>query len=107
MIQTQEGFLILEVEQRYEAGLQPLDKVEDEIMDKLFEAKVDPAVRDFLKQLRQDSYVQVKPGYVDTAAVVSTEIQEVSAVPDASVKKQKMAHKFLIFGHKKYPSQGT
>jgi peptidyl-prolyl cis-trans isomerase SurA len=107
VIQTQEGFLILEVEQRYEAGLQPLDKVEDEIMDKLFEAKVDPAVRDFLKQLRQDSYVQVKPGYVDTAAVVSTEIQEVSAVPDASVKKQKMAHKFLIFGHKKYPSQGT
>jgi peptidyl-prolyl cis-trans isomerase SurA len=107
VIQTQEGFLILQVEQRYEAGLQPLDKVDDEITDKLFQAKVEPALRDYLKQLRQDSYVQVKPGYVDTAAVPSTEIQEVSAVPEASVKKQKMAHKFLIFGHKKYPTQGT
>jgi peptidyl-prolyl cis-trans isomerase SurA len=107
VIQTQEGFLILQVEQRYEAGLQPLDKVEDEITDKLFTTKVEPALRDYLKQLRQDSYVQVKPGYVDTAAVPSTEIQEVSAVPDSGAKKQKMAHKFLIFGHKKYPSQGT
>lgn len=107
VIQTKTGFLILQVEQRYEAGLQPLEKVDDEITDKLFSAKVEPELRDYLKQLRQDSFVEVKPGYVDTAAVASTQIQEVSAVPDAGVKKQKMAHKFLFFGHKKYPSQGT
>jgi peptidyl-prolyl cis-trans isomerase SurA len=107
VIQVKTGFEIIQVEQHYDAGLQPLDKVEDEITDKLFSAKVQPELRDYLKKLRQDSFVQVKPGYVDTAAVPSTEIQEVSAVPDAGPKKQKMAHKFLIFGHKKYPSQGT
>jgi peptidyl-prolyl cis-trans isomerase SurA len=107
VIQVKTGFEIIQVEQHYDAGLQPLDKVEDEITDKLFSAKVQPELRDYLKQLRQDSFVQVKPGYVDTAAVASTEIQEVSAVPDTGAKKQKMAHKFLIFGHKKYPTQGT
>jgi peptidyl-prolyl cis-trans isomerase SurA len=107
VIQVKTGFEIIQVEQHYDAGLQPLDKVEDEITDKLFSAKVQPELRNYLKELRQDSFVQVKPGYVDTAAVASTEIQEVSAVPDTAAKKQKMAHKFLIFGHKKYPSQGT
>jgi peptidyl-prolyl cis-trans isomerase SurA len=107
VIQVKTGFEIIQVEQHYDAGLQPLDKVEDEITDKLFSAKVQPELRNYLKELRQDSFVQVKPGYVDTAAVASTEIQEVSAVPDTGPKKQKMAHKFLIFGHKKYPSQGT
>jgi peptidyl-prolyl cis-trans isomerase SurA len=106
VIQTKTGFLILQVEQRYEAGLQPLDKVSDEIENKLFEVKMQPQLRDYLRQLRMDSYVQVKPGYVDSAAVVSTQIQEVSATPDAT-KKVKTQHKFLFFGHKKFPTQGT
>jgi peptidyl-prolyl cis-trans isomerase SurA len=106
VIQTKTGFLILQVEQRYEAGLQPLDKVEDEITDKLFTAKMEPQLRDYLKQLRQDSFVEVKPGYVDTAAVVSTGIQEVSATPD-DAKKVKAGHRFLFFGKKKIAAQGT
>jgi peptidyl-prolyl cis-trans isomerase SurA len=106
VIQTKSGFLILQVEQRYEAGLQPLDKVQDEITDKLFSAKVEPQLRDYLKQLRQDSFVEVKPGYVDTAAVPSTTIQEVSATPDVT-KKIKAGHRFLFFGKKKTAVQGT
>jgi peptidyl-prolyl cis-trans isomerase SurA len=108
VIQTKTGFLILQVEQRYDAGQQPLDKVDDEITNKLFEAKLEPALRDYLKQLRQDSFVEVKPGYVDTAAVPTNTIQEVAPGTDTSKKvKTKAAHKFLIFGHKKYPTQGT
>jgi peptidyl-prolyl cis-trans isomerase SurA len=106
VIQTKTGFLILQVEQRYEAGLQPLDKVEDEITNKLFAVKAEPQLRDFLKQLRQDSFVEVKPGYVDTAAVPSTTIQEVSATPDVT-KKIKAGHRFLFFGKKKTAVQGT
>jgi peptidyl-prolyl cis-trans isomerase SurA len=106
VIQTKTGFLILQVEQRYEAGLQPLDKVEDEITDKLYTQKMEPQLRDYLKQLRQDSFVEVKPGYVDTAAVASTQIQEVSAIPD-DTKKVKAGHRFLFFGKKKPAAQGT
>jgi hypothetical protein len=67
---------------------------------------MEPQLRDYLKQLRQDSFVEVKPGYVDTAAVASTQIQEVSAIPD-DTKKVKAGHRFLFFGKKKPAAQGT
>lgn len=83
VIQTPNGFEILHVNQHYQAGLQPLDKVEDEIMNKLYSQKIEPAMRDYLEKLRQDSYVVVKPGYVDSAAVGgNTVIQEVSPSQD-------------------------
>ena len=39
--------------------------------------------------LREDSYVEVKPGYVDTAAVACQPIDEVPATPDDDGKKKK------------------
>lgn len=100
VIETKTGFLILQVEQHYASGLQPLDKVENEINNKLYMQKMDPALRDYLKQLRQDSYVDVKPGYVDTAAVPSTGITEVSPVPDTTKTKKGMK-RFLLFGKRR------
>jgi peptidyl-prolyl cis-trans isomerase SurA len=100
VIETKTGFLILQVEQHYAAGLQPLDKVEVEINNKLYRQKMEPALRDYLKELRQDSYVEVKPGYVDTAAVPSTGITEVSPVPDTTKTKKGMK-RFLLFGKRR------
>jgi peptidyl-prolyl cis-trans isomerase SurA len=100
VIETKTGFLILQVEQRYAAGLQPLDKVEEEINSKLYMSKMEPALRDYLKQLRQDSFVEVKPGYVDTAAVPLTGIVEVSPAPDTAKKRNGMK-RFLLFGKRR------
>ncbi len=100
VIETKTGFLILQVEQHYAAGLQPLDKVEVEINNKLYMQKMEPALRDYLKQLRQDSYVDVKPGYVDTAAVPTTGITEVTPVPDTAKTKKGMK-RFLLFGKRR------
>jgi peptidyl-prolyl cis-trans isomerase SurA len=91
VIATKTGFLILQVQEHYAAGQQPQDKVENEIMDKLYSAKLRPALRDYLETLRQDSYVEVKPGYTDTAAVSSSTIEEVAPTPDANDKKKKNA----------------
>jgi len=69
--------------------LQPLDKVEGEITNILYRQKMDPAMREYLAMLREESYVLVKPGYTDTAAVAgATAIQEVAPTPDASDKKK-------------------
>ena len=38
-------------------------------MNKLYRQKMEPAMREYLAQLREESYVQVKPGYTDSAAV--------------------------------------
>jgi len=89
VIQTKTGFEVLKVLDHYQAGLQPLDKVEGEISNILYRQKMDPAMREYLGQLREESYVTVKPGYVDSAAVPgATVIQEVAPTPDAADKKK-------------------
>ncbi len=83
---TQTGYLILQVQEHYPAGQQPEDKVEDEIMNHLYNEQMKPTMRTYLKTLREDSYVQVKPPYVDTAAVAEATIDEVPATPDDTGK---------------------
>jgi peptidyl-prolyl cis-trans isomerase SurA len=90
VIQTKTGFEVLRVEAHFQAGLQPLDKVENEIMNRIYSQKMQPTMREYLGQLREQSYVMVKPGYTDTAAVLGASvIQEVAATPDAADKKTK------------------
>jgi peptidyl-prolyl cis-trans isomerase SurA len=89
VIQTKTGFEVLKVENHYQAGLQPQDKVENEIMNRLYMQKMQPQMRDYLGQLREESYVMVKPGYTDTAAVAGASvIQEVQPTPDVATKKK-------------------
>ena len=48
--------------------------------------------------LREQSFVVIKPGYQDVAGGAgNSEIQEVSATPEAS-KSRKGRKKFLLFG---------
>lgn len=102
VFETKTGFEILQVQERYEAGEQPLDKVEPEISNKLYEAGMEPAMRAYLKTLREDSYVQIKPGYTDTAAVKAEPIEEVAAAPEKDDSKTSKSNKRLgIFPKKK------
>jgi peptidyl-prolyl cis-trans isomerase SurA len=90
VIQTKTGFEVLRVEAHFQAGLQPLDKVENEIMNRIYGQKMQPTMRGYLGQLREQSYVMVKPGYSDSAAVAGASvIQEVAPTPDAAEKKAK------------------
>jgi peptidyl-prolyl cis-trans isomerase SurA len=106
VLETKQGYLILQVLEHYDEGQQPLDKVRNEITDKLYTARLEPAMRDYLKTLREQSYVIIKPGYQDVAGPGSSEIQEVSAMPEVS--KQKKGHKkFLLFGKRSGSSSGS
>jgi peptidyl-prolyl cis-trans isomerase SurA len=97
VIETKQGFLVLQVLERYEEGEQPFEKVENEIMDHLYSQGMEPALREYLKTLREQSYVVIKPGYQEMAGSGNSEIQEVSATPETS--KEKKAHKkYLLFG---------
>lgn len=89
VIQTKTGFEILKVVDHFQAGLQPLSKVNEQIQNRLYMQKMEPAMRDYLAQLREESYVMVKPGYTDTAAVAGASvIQEVAPTPDEATKKK-------------------
>ena len=50
--------------------------------------------------LREDSYVEVQPGYTDSAAVAGTAIEEVAATPDEDTTKKKSCSKLFPFGKK-------
>ncbi len=96
IIRTKTGFLILKVEQRFEAGLQPLDKVDNEIQNRIYMEKMRPAMREYLTKLREESYVLVKPGYSDSAGVAVLPITEVEAPkPEEDHEPRKKRKKFL------------
>jgi peptidyl-prolyl cis-trans isomerase SurA len=97
VMETKQGFLIIQVLEHYDEGEQSLAKVENEIMDKLYTQRMEPALREYLKTLREQSYVVIKPGYQDAAGGGNSEIQEVSATPEVT-KSKKGRKKFLLFG---------
>ena len=97
VLETKQGFLIMQVMEHYDEGQQPLEKVENEIMNKLYDQRMQPALRDYLKTLREQSYVIVKPGYEDAAGGNNSEIQEVSATPEVT-KTKKGRKKYVLFG---------
>lgn len=89
VIQTKTGFEILRVYQHYQAGEQPLDKVEPEIMNTLYQSRIDPTMRSYLAELREESYLVVTPGYTDTAAIAGgNAIKEVLPTADTSKGKK-------------------
>jgi peptidyl-prolyl cis-trans isomerase SurA len=97
VIETKQSYLVLQVLEHYDEGQQSLAKVKNEITDRLYNERMEPALREYLKTLREESYVIIKPGFQDIAGGGGTEIQEVSATPE--VTKQKKGHKkFLLFG---------
>jgi peptidyl-prolyl cis-trans isomerase SurA len=90
VIQTKTGFEVLKVVEHFQAGQQPMDKVENEIMNKIYLQRMQPTMRDYLAQLREESYVMVKPGFTDTAAIPGASlIEEVAPTPDAPQKGKK------------------
>jgi len=67
-ILTKFGYKIIKLEDRHEAGLQPVERVADAITNVLYMQALGPALRDYLAQAREEAFVDVKPGYQDTGA---------------------------------------
>lgn len=68
-LRTPQGYLILQKVSHLPAGIPPFEKAESEIMQKLYLDKVQPALREYLNNLRREAFLTVKSGYVDTGAV--------------------------------------
>src|SRR5580658_7613278 len=72
VIQTRTDFEFLRVDDHAQAGLQPIDKVESDIRNTIHAQKVQPLLRDYLAELREQSNITVKPGYNDSALLSGT-----------------------------------
>jgi peptidyl-prolyl cis-trans isomerase SurA len=103
VMQAGNGFIIIQVEQRYEAGVQPLDKIEQEVSNRIASTQMPEKLRTYLAQLRKDSFVEVRPPYVDTGSTGNSDagITEAKNPLDEPIGKlqrgPKKKKKFLIF----------
>jgi peptidyl-prolyl cis-trans isomerase SurA len=107
VMDTKQGYLVLQVLEHYDEGEQSLSKVEGEITDKLYSQRMEPKLHEYLKTLREQSYVVIKPGYQDMAGGGNSEIQEVNATPEATKGPKKGHKKFLLFGKRSGTASGA
>jgi parvulin-like peptidyl-prolyl isomerase len=94
------GFEIFRVEEHFAAGQATLDEVQNDITNKLMEPKARPKTRDYLTQLRQNAFLEIKPGYTDSYAAPGKDTTWQDAAsqlkPETTTKENVAAH-----GHKK------
>jgi parvulin-like peptidyl-prolyl isomerase len=67
-IKTDGGYLILKVVVHHQAGLAYFEEVEQEITARLHQPLYEPKVREYLTELREMAFLEIKEGYVDSAA---------------------------------------
>jgi len=68
VIRTKQGFLILKVVQHQKAGVPALKEIEDKIREAIYSQKLEPGLRAYLTKLREEAYIDIRAGFVDTGA---------------------------------------
>ncbi len=98
VIHTRQGFVILKVTGHVQAGTPTFKDVEDRVRDAVYMQKMQPAMREYLKKLREEAYIDIKPGYVDTGASANqTKPVVTTAAKEANAKELKKRKKVGIF----------
>jgi parvulin-like peptidyl-prolyl isomerase len=97
-IKNDNGYLILKVEDRYAAGQASLEDVKNEIMDRLYTPRLQPALRTYLTKLRQDAFLEIRGGYVDSGAAPN---KDTSWKDPATLKPETTTKEEVAATHKK------
>jgi len=67
-IKIRTGYLILRLLERFSTGIPSFDEVEPRVQETLYGQRMEPKLREYLTQLRKDSYIFLAPGYLDTGS---------------------------------------
>jgi len=97
-VRTNQGWVILKVAEHQSEGIPPLREVEPQIQERLYMTKMQPALREYLTKLRENAFIDIKPGYVDSGASPNETkpIYTTASTADDS-KKAKKKKKFGVF----------
>lgn len=68
IIKTQYGYMIFDVLEKRVGETPTFDQVSNQVMNYLYETRIQGALRGFLTTLRKESYIRLAPGFVDTGA---------------------------------------
>ncbi len=93
VIRTKQGFVILKVTDHVTAGVPPKSEIESRLQEAVYMQKLQPALREYLTKLREEAFIYIKPGYLDSGAsskqtqpIVTTAAKETNA---KALKKRK------------------
>ena len=88
-IRTKQGYVILKVDEHQAGGVAPFKDVEGEIQDRVGMSKMNPALRQYMQRLREEAYIEIKPGYIDSGATANETKPIFSAYAPPTPKKKK------------------
>jgi peptidyl-prolyl cis-trans isomerase SurA len=91
VIRTKQGYVILLAAEHQMAGIPSLKEAEPRIQDALYMQKLQPALRAYLTTLREEAYIDVKAGYIDSGA--STKQTKPVETTDKENKSKKLKKK--------------
>jgi parvulin-like peptidyl-prolyl isomerase len=88
------GFLIIKVADLHTAGQASLEQVENEIMEKLYMPKMQPAIRDYLTRLRSEAFLEIREGFLDSGAAPGkdTKWTDPAQLRPETVSKEELAN---------------
>jgi len=92
-IRTKQGFVILKVTDHQAAGIAPLKDVDQQVQEAMYQEAMAPALRTYLTKLREDAYIDIRPGYVDSGASPRQTKMAFTAYTPPVVKKKKVEEK--------------
>ena len=92
-MRTQNGWVILKVDERHDAGQAAFEDVQNEIMEKLYAPRMQPEIRKYLTKLREDAFIEIRAGYVDSGAAPNknTSWQDPSTLKPQTITKAEVA----------------
>ncbi|HKV93549.1 MAG TPA: peptidylprolyl isomerase [Candidatus Angelobacter sp.] len=102
VIRTKQGFIILKVTAHRPAGVPPLNEISERIKEAIYSERLEPAARAYLTKLREQAYIDIKPGFTDTGASPNQSNKPVILAangegPRSAGKPAKKKKKFLVF----------
>jgi peptidyl-prolyl cis-trans isomerase SurA len=88
-IHTRQGYVILKVVQHVPGGVPEYKDVEPQVEEAFYTSRMEPAMREYLTTMREQAFIDIKPGYTDSGGS-SKQIKPVwSAYTPPSPKKKK------------------
>jgi peptidyl-prolyl cis-trans isomerase SurA len=97
VIRTKQGYVILQSTEHQMAGIPTLKEVEPRIQDALYMQKLQPALRAFLTTLREEAFIDIKAGYIDSGASAKQTKPVETTAKETNAKKLKKKKKLGVF----------
>jgi len=106
-IRTKQGYVILKVDAHQAAGIAPFTQVEPQIQDAVGMEKMNPALRQYLQRLREEAYIDIKPGFIDAGASPNETKPIFSAYTPPQPKKKKKLERTRFGGRGRTRTHAT